>query len=66
VKLAQDGLLPDGREAAVVMFGNKAQAMPMIAGILKKVRQSGEVAKSAPTSSTRTTSSRPLRLRRGR
>lgn len=45
VRLAQDGLLPDGREAAIVMFGNKAQAMPMIAGVLKKVRQSGEVAK---------------------
>ena len=45
VRLAQDGLLPDGREAAVVMFGNKAQAMPMIAGILKKIRQSKEVAK---------------------
>jgi recombination protein RecT len=45
VRLAQDGLLPDGREAAIVMFGNKAQAMPMIAGILKKIRQSGEVAK---------------------
>jgi recombination protein RecT len=45
VRLAQDGLLPDGREAAIVMFGNKAQAMPMIAGVLKKVRQSGDVAK---------------------
>lgn len=45
VKLAQDGLLPDGREAAVVMFGNKAQAMPMIGGILKRIRQSGEVAR---------------------
>ncbi|EQA96708.1 recombinase RecT [Sphingobium baderi] len=44
VRLAQDGLLPDGREAAIVKFGNQAQAMPMIAGILKKVRQSGEVA----------------------
>lgn len=43
VRLAQDGLLPDGREAALVMFGNKAQAMPMIAGILKKIRQSGDV-----------------------
>lgn len=43
VRLAQDGLLPDGREAAIVKFGDKAQAMPMIAGILKKVRQSGEV-----------------------
>lgn len=45
VRLAQDGLLPDGREAALVLFGGKAQAMPMIAGILKKIRQSGEVAK---------------------
>jgi recombination protein RecT len=45
VRLAQDGLLPDGREAALVMFGDKAQAMPMIAGVLKKIRQSGEVAK---------------------
>lgn len=45
VKLAQDGLLPDGREAAIVMFGDKAQAMPMIGGILKRIRQSGEVAK---------------------
>ncbi len=44
VRLAQDGLLPDGREAAIVKFNDKAQAMPMIAGILKKVRQSGEVA----------------------
>lgn len=45
VRLAQDGLLPDGRESAIVMFGNKAQAMPMIAGVLKKIRQSGDVAK---------------------
>src|SRR5690606_514405 len=45
VRLAQDGLLPDGREAAIVLFGDKAQAMPMIAGVLKKIRQSGEVAK---------------------
>lgn len=53
VRLAQDGLLPDGREAALVIFNSKdgnngwvkkVQAMPMIAGILKKVRQSGEVA----------------------
>lgn len=52
-KLAQDGLLPDGREAALVIFNQKdrsggwqkkVQAMPMIAGVLKKVRQSGEVA----------------------
>jgi len=42
-RCAQDGLLPDGREAAIVMFGDKAQYMPMIAGILKKVRNSGEL-----------------------
>jgi recombination protein RecT len=54
VKLAQDGLLPDGREAALVIFNakkqgggweKKVQAMPMIAGILKRIRQSGEVAR---------------------
>ena len=53
VKLAQDGLLADGKEAALVVFNSKGpggnwikkvQAMPMIAGILKKIRQSGEVA----------------------
>jgi recombination protein RecT len=54
VKLAQDGLLPDGQEAALVTFNSKgpggngwvkkAQAMPMIKGLLKKIRQSGEVA----------------------
>ena len=46
VRLAQDGLLPDGREAALVIFntkqGNdwvkKVQALPMIAGVLKKIR----------------------------
>lgn len=53
VRLAQDGLLPDGREAALVKFRtkekgqyiDKVQAMPMIFGILKKLRQSGEIAK---------------------
>jgi len=44
LKAAQDGLLPDGKEAAIVPFGGKAQYMPMIAGILKKVRNSGELA----------------------
>lgn len=44
MRLAQDGLLPDGREAAIVPFKGKAQAMPMVAGILKKVRNSGELA----------------------
>ena len=54
VKAAQDGLLPDGREGALVIFNTKnrtsggwdkkVQWMPMIAGILKKIRQSGEIA----------------------
>ena len=49
MNLAQQGLLPDSREAAIVTFKNKdgdsiAQAMPMVAGILKKVRNSGELA----------------------
>ena len=44
MKAAQDGLLPDGREGALVIFNakqnggwiKKVQWMPMIAGILKK------------------------------
>ena len=48
MKSAQDGLLPDGREAALVIFrskgGAQVQYMPMIGGILKKLRNSGELA----------------------
>lgn len=48
MKSAQDGLLPDGREAALVIFngkeGKRVQYMPMIGGILKKIRNSGELA----------------------
>lgn len=43
MKAAQDGLLPDGREAALVIFKGKAQYMPMVAGLLKKARQSGQI-----------------------
>lgn len=51
MKAAQDGLLPDGREAALVIFNTKdgdrwikkAQYMPMVAGVLKKIRNSGEL-----------------------
>ncbi|MGJ0236946.1 recombinase RecT [Novosphingobium fluoreni] len=55
MQLAQDGLLPDGREAALVPFksrvkdGNQwidkwqVQAMPMAWGLRKKILQSGEV-----------------------
>lgn len=40
---AQDGLIPDGKEAALVKFGETVQYMPMVYGILKKVRNSGEL-----------------------
>ena len=56
MKAAQDGLLPDGREAALVIFrvnskdasGNwqskqLIQYMPMVYGLRKKIVQSGEV-----------------------
>ncbi|CAB4165022.1 RecT Recombinational DNA repair protein (RecE pathway) [uncultured Caudovirales phage] len=43
MKAAQDGLLLDGREAALVPFGDALQYMPMIGGILKKIRNSGEL-----------------------
>lgn len=47
MKAAQDGLLLDGREAAPVVFRTKAgpmvQYMPMIGGLLKKLRNSGEL-----------------------
>ncbi len=52
---ATDGLLPDGREGAIVVFNTKVrrdgkdiwikkcQWMPMLQGLLKKVRNSGEL-----------------------
>jgi recombination protein RecT len=46
-KAAQDGLILDGREAALVVFktkeGKKVQYLPMVAGVLKKMRNSGEI-----------------------
>ena len=49
MKCATDGLVPDGREAAFTHFkmrevGTVVKYMPMVAGILKKVRNSGEIA----------------------
>ena len=56
MKCAQDGLLPDGREAALVIYKTKVkvqgkevwidavQYMPMIGGLRKKVRNSKELA----------------------
>lgn len=55
MKAAQDGLLPDGREAALVVFNTRAkidgqwqsvaqvQYMPMVFGLRKKILQSGEI-----------------------
>ena len=43
IKCAADGLIPDGREAALVIFGGKVQYMPMLAGIQKRARNSGEI-----------------------
>lgn len=40
---ATDGLLPDGREGAIVPFAGRAKWMPMVGGIMKKVRNSGEI-----------------------
>lgn len=46
-KAAQDGLILDGREAALVKFNGKegptCQYMPMVRGLLKKIRNSGKV-----------------------
>ena len=60
MKCAADGLVPDSREAALVIFNTKVkikdngvikevwekrvQYMPMMAGVLKRVRNSGEIA----------------------
>lgn len=48
MKAAQDGLMLDGREAAPVIFRSKSGPtvtyMPMVGGILKKIRNSGELA----------------------
>ena len=45
---AVDGLVPDGRDAALVVFrtkhGKQVQYMPMIGGLLRLARNSGELA----------------------
>lgn len=35
IRCAQDGLLPDGKEAALVLFGQQATYMPMVGGLRK-------------------------------
>ena len=43
MRAASDGLLPDGHDGALVPFDGKVTWMPMIAGVRKKVRRTGEV-----------------------
>lgn len=55
IRAAQDGLLPDKREGAFVVFNTKikvdgkdtwvkaVQWMPMVGGIIKRIHQSGEI-----------------------
>lgn len=52
IQAAQDGLLPDGREGAIAPYGENANGqkkadiatwMPMIEGLRKKARNSGEI-----------------------
>lgn len=44
IQAAQDGLFPDGKESALVIFGGKVSYLPMVAGIRKRMRNTGEVA----------------------
>lgn len=48
LECATDGLLPDGREAAIVPYGKEATYMPMVGGLLKMLRNSGELATITP------------------
>lgn len=41
IKCGQDGLLPDGREAAIVKYKGKAQYLPMIGGFRKVAGEQG-------------------------
>ena len=43
VKAASDGLIPDGRDAALVVFKGNVAYMPMVAGVIKRARNSGEL-----------------------
>ena len=43
MRAAQDGLLPDKREGALVCYRDQVQWMPMVYGIIKKMRNSGEL-----------------------
>ncbi len=42
-KAASDGLMPDGREAALVVYAGKVNYQPMVQGLVKLARNSGEI-----------------------
>lgn len=42
-RLAAAGLVPDGREAALVPFNGSCTAIPMVSGLIKMARRSGDV-----------------------
>lgn len=44
IKCAQDGLVPDADEAVIIPYGKAARYQPMVKGICKKARNSGEIA----------------------
>jgi len=43
LRAAQDGLLPDGRQGAIVGFKGQAQWMPMVSGLMMLARNSGQI-----------------------
>jgi recombination protein RecT len=43
LRAAQDGLLPDGRQGAIVGFREQAQWMPMVGGLMMLARNSGQI-----------------------
>lgn len=45
LRCAADGLLMNGQEAALVIYKGQAQYLPMVRGILKLARNSGEISK---------------------
>lgn len=47
IRCATDGLLPDGREAALVIYGSKAQYLPMIGGYRKIAAEHGWTLRTA-------------------
>jgi recombination protein RecT len=44
MRAATDGLIPDGREGAIIPFNGEASWLPMVGGLKKKIFQSGKVA----------------------